>query len=631
MQAGEAVPLNTAREPGQAGASPPPVLGRTGPARAPSLRLLLFIAFTLIAIIPIAVLGLWVERSALQKEVAAVEEKHLLLANHLTGSLSRYASDVRSVFQYAVSTAEQGAIGAELAQLLGELDFRHVCIVAADRRMEWFAPIGGTRPRPERIDAALLRHFNEVAAAESAVSFLPVSAGPEGEPQIVLLRRLSEERFAFAAIGTDYIRRVQGRIAFGERGHAAIFDATGNVLAHPIADWWRGRLNQSKLSVVQRMMARETGVAFFYSPAMRADMVAGYTTVPLTGWGVMVPQPMSELIARANDVRNKAFAMLGLGLLAVALASWGLAERLSRPLRAVAAAAGQIAAGRLSARAGALPALTPHELHGLARTFDAMADGVERHNAQLADAVAQAEAANRAKSEFLANMSHELRTPLNAIIGFSELMRDAALGPLPARYQTYVEDIHSSGAHLLDVITEVLDFSKAEAGALSVEATTFAVAEVLDSAVRMVRQRAEQKHLSLVVDRHPAVDLIHGDEGKLRRILLNLLSNAIKFTPHGGRIALTASLAPDGMLSLVVADSGIGIAPGDLERVMRPFVQIENVLTRSHQGTGLGLPLTRMLAELLGGQFSLSSRLGVGTVASVLLPTARPAVLPRAA
>jgi hypothetical protein len=170
---------------------------------------------------------------------------------------------VRSAFDFAAATAEQGQVPPELARLLADLDFRHVCIVADDGRIAWFMPIRSGREAPERIEPTALRLLQEATRNGEGVAFLPVRAGQAGEPEIVLARSLVDGRLAFAAIGTEFIRRVQANIAFGERGHAAIFDAAGNVLAHPIANWWQNRLNQAKLSVVQRMMAGETGVAFF--------------------------------------------------------------------------------------------------------------------------------------------------------------------------------------------------------------------------------------------------------------------------------------------------------------------------------------------------------------------------------
>jgi len=593
---------------------------RASLAGAVRLRHLLFLAFTLIATIPVLILGVWVERSAMRKEVAAVKERHLLLAQNLTHSLGRYARDVESAFLVAVRSAHLGAEMPPVATLLADLGFQHVAIVERDGQIVHFIGAGWT-VRPERLPAETIERLVRLAESGGGeVRFSPVMPGRAGLPAIVLVQRLDDGRFAIGAIGTDYIRDVQRAIAFGENGHAAIFDAEGRVLAHPNRAWWTTMIDQSSISVVRQMMAGETGVAFFHSPALKADMVAGFTVVPRTGWGVMVPQPMAELVARANDARNAAFALVALGLGLVAAISWWLAKSLTRPLQAVADAAHEIASGKLDARVGRLPRLIPNELRTLARSFDDMADEVYRQNARLAKAAVDAEAASRAKSEFLANMSHELRTPLNAIIGFSEVMREGAFGPIGGRYASYVEDIHSSGGHLLEIINEILDFSKAESGAIEVLLEEIDLAELVTSATRMIAQRARTKRLDLAVDMDPAVGSIVSDDRMLRRILLNLLTNAIKFTPEGGRVSVEAAQLPGRALRLAVHDTGIGIAAEDIPIVMKPFGQVESAYTRKHEGTGLGLPLTRMLVERLDGRFELQSVVGQGTSVVIVLP-----------
>ncbi len=594
--------------------------GRVRLAGAVRLRHLLFLAFTLIATIPVLILGIWVERSALEKEIAAVRERHLLLAQNLADSLSRYARDVESAFLVAVRSAHLGGEMPPVATLLADLGFHHVSIVERDGQVVHFIGAAWT-VRPERIPPETMERLVRLAdGGAGEVRYSPVMPGRAGLPAIVLAQRLEGGRYALGAIGTDYIRDVQRTIAFGEKGHAAIVDSEGRVLAHPSRTWWTGMMDLSSMPVVGRMMAGESGVAFFHSPALKAEMVAGFTAVPRTGWGVMVPQPMAELVARANDVRYAAFALVALGLGLVTAISWWLAKRLTRPLQAVTDAAQVIASGRLDARVRDLPRVTPNELRTLARNFNKMADEVCRQNARLAKAAVDAEAASRAKSEFLANMSHELRTPLNAIIGFSEVMRAGAFGPIGGRYASYVEDIHSSGEHLLEIINEILDFSKAECGAIEVTLEEIEPAEVVVSATRMLTQRARGKRIDLAVDIDPAVGTIVTDDRMLRQILLNLLTNAIKFTPEGGRVTIEAAQLPAAELSLVVRDTGIGIAPGDIPLVMKPFGQVESAYTRKHEGTGLGLPLTRMLVERLGGRFELDSAVGKGTSVTVVLP-----------
>lgn len=231
----------------------------------------------------------------------------------------------------------------------------------------------------------------------------------------------------------------------------------------------------------------------------------------------------------------------------------------------------------------------------------------------------RAEEANRSKSEFLANMSHELRTPLNAVNGFSEIMLREMFGPLgDPRYVEYVKDIHNSGQLLLALINDILDMSKIEAGKMQLQIEPTRPNDIIDQCVRLVRGRAEEKAIRL---RQEVEDLpdIEVDPRALKQILLNLMSNAVKFTPNDGLVVMRGFRARDGVV-IQVADTGIGIAQEDLPRLGRPFEQIESQHSKTHQGSGLGLALSKSLVELHGGELKIESELGVGTTVSVLLP-----------
>jgi signal transduction histidine kinase len=235
-----------------------------------------------------------------------------------------------------------------------------------------------------------------------------------------------------------------------------------------------------------------------------------------------------------------------------------------------------------------------------------------------------AEVANRSKSEFLANMSHELRTPLNAIIGFSEIMMTEMFGPLGnENYLTYARDVHESGTHLLQVINDILDLSKIEAGRMSPNLVRVDPRIAVESSIRIVKPRADSRGLQISTRIPPGAWDVEADERILKQILMNLLSNSVKFTRGGGRIGVRARRTADGMVALTVVDTGIGIAPADMARVMQPFGQVDSTLSRKFQGTGLGLPLTKSLVELLGGSFTLWSKPDFGTVATVRLPAWR--------
>jgi two-component system cell cycle sensor histidine kinase PleC len=240
----------------------------------------------------------------------------------------------------------------------------------------------------------------------------------------------------------------------------------------------------------------------------------------------------------------------------------------------------------------------------------------------------RAEEANQAKSKFLANMSHELRTPLNAIIGFSEIMESGMFGPLGAdRYEEYCKDIRNSGEYLLDVINDVLDMAKIEAGRIRLEFEDLALDPLLSEAMRVVSARAQDKQLTLTARLSPDLSL-RADRRALKQIVLNLLSNAVKFTPAGGQVTIRARNVGNTVV-VGIADTGIGIAPDALQRLGRPFEQVESQLTKSHQGSGLGLAISKSLVELHGGRMSIRSTVGRGTMVLVRMPLEPHCPLPK--
>ena len=300
-----------------------------------------------------------------------------------------------------------------------------------------------------------------------------------------------------------------------------------------------------------------------------------------------------------------AFA-LGSILLALLLGyvlSWSIVG----PIRRMQARLAGIAAGDFSRH---VEVSNRDELGALASSVNAMNDELGR----LYEAL---ETASRHKSEFLANMSHELRTPLNAIIGFSQVLKEQMFGELNAAQAEYVDDVLSSGQHLLNLINDILDLAKVEAGRMELQPTTFALPELLDNAMSMVRERATRQGVSLTTETDPSVGLMEGDERKVKQILFNLLSNAVKFTPGGGRVTLAAT-AGDDQVEISVRDTGVGISADDQVRIFEEFTQVGS--GASQEGTGLGLALTKRLVELHHGHLSVASAPGEGSTFTVWLP-----------
>lgn len=249
---------------------------------------------------------------------------------------------------------------------------------------------------------------------------------------------------------------------------------------------------------------------------------------------------------------------------------------------------------------------------------------LKRMTERLAVALDEAERASQAKSSFVANMSHELRTPLNAIIGFSDVIRNASIGPVGnPRYLDYAKDIHDSGVHLLGIINEILDLAKIESGrALPEKPEPFALVPMLEQAVRVTAPLAQKQGVAVSVDvaEHGGIELL-AVERVMRQIVLNILSNAVKFTPAGGTVRVSLDLSDDG-LALRIADTGIGMSAEDIKVALTPFGQVDNALSRAHAGTGLGLPLAKAMMELAGGRLAIKSAPGRGTTVSMIFPPA---------
>jgi len=301
------------------------------------------------------------------------------------------------------------------------------------------------------------------------------------------------------------------------------------------------------------------------------------------------------------------------GIVLALLLGYVLSWSVVGPIRRMETGLAAIASGDFS---GHVDVSNRDELGALASNLNRMNDEVGR----LYEAL---ETASRHKSEFLANMSHELRTPLNAIIGFTQVLRDQMFGEVNAKQAEYLDDVLGSGQHLLNLINDILDLAKVEAGRMDLAPSTFRLDSTLEDASAMVRERATRQGVDLVTDIDPSVGVIEADERKVKQILFNLLSNAVKFTPRGGRVTLTAGVIND-QVEIAVRDTGVGISLEDQVRIFEEFYQVGPGKTQ--EGTGLGLPLTKRLVELHHGRLTVKSEPDVGSAFTVTLPLHQPEV-----
>ncbi len=353
-----------------------------------------------------------------------------------------------------------------------------------------------------------------------------------------------------------------------------------------------------------------------------AHIATGRHSAPVA---VILDYPLDKALMPYRSMVEPVLVVLAIALLVALAGAMLIVRGVSRPLEALAAAAGRIAAGDYT------PPPRIRERDELGQLSDAlinMTHSIAEREAALNRAIAAAEQArneavraNEAKSQFLANMSHELRTPLNAVLGFSEMLMHQVLGPLgKPRYADYARDIHDSGTHLLSLVQRMLDLAESEAGRLEIVRAPVSIDRLLQDVVCQLMDFAQTSGVSLDCSGSSmAWPPISGDANKLKLAFTNILHNAIKFTPAGGRVAVSGQMKAD-RLELRIEDNGIGMRPEDVELVVRPFHRLRSALDGEHQGAGLGLPFAKAVVERHGGTLSVKSAPGLGTTVSIMLP-----------
>ncbi len=557
-----------------------------------------------------------------EHEANEARQYHLLIARTVSRTLERYHQDLVNAFNY-VSAAPVERMSANIDnRMLRSLNIRHIAVIDPSTGQA-SSVIEGTRQAPALpLPASEITRLRSIAGDDNTAAS-GASIDADGTPVLTLVRR-SGPNLIMALVDTTYIAELGRQIRFGEQGHMVIVDTAGRALAHPDLAWERSARDLSSLGIVKRMLAGEAGVTEFFSPAFGADMIAGFAPVRGAGWGVMVPQPVTEMRKAASNVQQRVFTIFASGLLLAALIAIRAGIIITAPLNQLTASARKMAEGDLDVRVELDTRRTPLELAVLTQSFNNMAERLAELGRRSTDLRERAEKANSSKTEFVRTVTHELRQPVNAILGFSELLTGRnATKITPEMRDSYLRDINAGARHMLSLVNDLLDLAKMESGQYELVEVDFWVDEITRRASRYVETMARERGIEVSVAFEGEPPLIHGDERALFQALLNLVSNAVRYGNRGGAVSIETKSTATGNVEIVVSDDGPGIAPEDLDRVMLPFQRIHTECTAGVSGTGLGLPIVKRFVELHGGTFSLSSVLGQGTRARITLPSNR--------
>jgi signal transduction histidine kinase len=539
---------------------------------------------------------------AARSAAAHVEDMRTLAADPaICAALAGHAApaDVQARLAAARTPADSTSLGWRIVTIGGEPRFSAVPWSAADSAA--LAVLLGDLARPDAPPHSPFYAVGEVVHAWSAVPILV-----DGRPAGVLaeLRRVGDSRTADATI--RHIVDDDARMLFTSRGSSEWATPRGRPTPAPFAE----PLTDGRVAKV----AMAGGHAF-----------AVQSTIAATPWIVVLLQPEASVLRRPYEFLR---SLVGAGIVVLALATlgaWLLSRHVSRPLRDVTAAAASLAHGdygrRVDVSGGGL------EMATLGSTFNGMAAAIGEAHAELADRNAELQRANAAKAQFLAMMSHELRTPLNAIGGFTELMELGLRGPVTPEQVEDLGRIRRNKDLLLSIIGDILDFTRAEAGVLTVELRAVAVEPLLSDVVSVVGRQMETKGVRLVVGSVPPDAVARADRAKMQQVILNLLSNALKFTEPGGEVHVDTRVEGS-TVRIDVRDTGPGIDAAQLDVIFEPFVQADSSLTRRAGGTGLGLAIARQLAAAMGGTVTVRSTMGAGSTFTLALPHANHVAAP---
>ena len=428
-------------------------------------------------------------------------------------------------------------------------------------------------------------------------------------------------------------------IDVGGDGNVVVVADNGRVVAHTHMEQVP-ELDIARLSAVEAVLAGQEGTMKGYTDELGRQVLGSYTPIRELGWGVLIQRPLADIDAEVGQLRTTIILVtIGAVLLAV-LAGWLMSRQIAKPIGQLASASERVAQGDLSTP---VDVKSSNEIGVLTHSFNQMivslkksrgelqqwgeelerkveertAD-LEQRGQELADTNVRLEEASQHKSQFLANMSHELRTPLNSIIGYTKLMLDGLEGDINEEQKQDLQTVYNNSKHLLELINDLLDLSRIEAGKTVLSYGTFTISDLLSEVIPSMEQLAREKGLALTYSVTPDIDNLYADKAKTKQVLINILGNAVKFTNEGSVKLDVAETNSDFIFS--VTDTGIGIKEEDLEVIFDSFQQVGPAQIAGYEGTGLGLAISKQFIEMQGGRIWAESELGKGSTFTFTLP-----------
>jgi len=501
--------------------------------------------------------------------------------------------------------------------------FEYVMLLRADGSI-YLAEPSPLELKLHRQDLAFTDWYQRlISIRKTVISDLRISIATQRPTVAVAAPIISNDRIIGAWVGGLRLEELskigQGGLEAGSlQRWGYVTDRRGLIVAHQQnPNYVKEQTDFSSVPAVRAALLGQSDSAEWFNPVDEGERIGAYMPLAGLGWAVVYGTPTTVAYAPIDRItRNTLWASLAVFAL-MGSAGWIIAEKIAQRIKDLASASENIAAGNYAER---IQVKTGDEIEQLALKFNQMAESLFQKETEARHHAEQLQQTSRMKSEFLANMSHELRTPLNAIIGFSEVLHDGKAGQTSETQKEYLTDILMSANHLLRLINDILDLSKVESGKMEfqpepVELTTI-VGEICDG----VRTLTAQKKLDLQIAIDARINAVVLDPAKLKQILYNYVSNAIKFTPESGCIMVRATPEGETAFRLEVEDTGIGIKPEDVGKLFQDFQQLDSSLAKRYQGTGLGLALTKKLAEAQGGTVGVSSAAGRGSIFFLILP-----------